>query len=70
MAPASPVELNPAEPLRVAARRVVAARREDLDGIAPGAVGSSDPEATSTSPSFACITTPRRCMTCASPYGA
>ena len=45
MAPASPVELNPAEPLRVAARRVVAARREDLDGIAPGAVGSSDPEA-------------------------
>jgi triphosphatase len=45
MAPASPVELDPGEPLRVAARRVVAARREDLDGIAPGAVGSSDPEA-------------------------
>jgi triphosphatase len=45
MAPASPVELDPVEPLRVAARRVVAARRADLDGIAPGAVGSSDPEA-------------------------
>ena len=32
MAPASPVELDPDEPLRVAARRVVAARAEDLAG--------------------------------------
>jgi CHAD domain-containing protein len=45
MAPASTVELDPAEPLRVAARRVVAARASDLAGIAPGAVGASDPEA-------------------------
>ena len=45
MAPASTVELHPGEPLRVAARRVIAARSADLDGIAPGAVGSSDPEA-------------------------
>jgi triphosphatase len=45
MAPASTVELGPDEPLRVAARRVVAARSADLAGIAPGAVGSSDPEA-------------------------
>ena len=45
MAPASTVELGPGEPLRVAARRVIAARSEDLAGIAPGAVGSSDPEA-------------------------
>jgi CHAD domain-containing protein len=45
MAPASTVELDPGEPLRVAARRVIAARAEDLAGIAPGAVGASDPEA-------------------------
>ncbi len=45
MARASDVELDPGEPLRAAARRVVAARAEDLAGIAPGAVGSSDPEA-------------------------
>ncbi len=45
MAPASTVELGPGEPLRVAARRVIAARSEDLAGIVPGAVGSSDPEA-------------------------
>ena len=45
MAPASTVELGPDEPLRIAARRVIAARSEDLAGIAPGAVGSSDPEA-------------------------
>ena len=45
MAPASTVELDPAEPLRAAARRVVAARASDLAGIAPGAVGASDPEA-------------------------
>ena len=45
MAPASPVELDPDEPLRVAARRVIAARAEDLAGIAPGAVGAVDPEA-------------------------
>ena len=45
MAPASPVELDPDEPLRVAARRVIAARADDLAGIAPGAVGASDPEA-------------------------
>jgi triphosphatase len=45
MAPGSPVELDPGEPLRVAARRVVAARSQDLAGIAPGAVGSGDPEA-------------------------
>jgi CHAD domain-containing protein len=45
MAPASTVELAPDEPLRVAARRVIAARSEDLAGIAPGAVGSEDPEA-------------------------
>ena len=45
MAPASSVELDPGEPLRAAARRVVAARADDLAGIAPGAVGASDPEA-------------------------
>jgi len=45
MAPAGKVELDPGEPLRTAARRVVAARAEDLAGIAPGAVGSEDPEA-------------------------
>jgi CHAD domain-containing protein len=45
MAPGSSVELDPGEPLRVAARRVVAARADDLAGIAPGAVGASDPEA-------------------------
>ena len=45
MAPASTVELDPDEPLRIAARRVVAARADDLAGIAPGAVGASDPEA-------------------------
>jgi CHAD domain-containing protein len=45
MAPASSVELDPGEPLRTAARRVVAARAEDLAGIAPDAVGASDPEA-------------------------
>jgi CHAD domain-containing protein len=45
MAPASSVELNPGEPLRSAARRVIAARTADLAGIAPGAVGASDPEA-------------------------
>ena len=45
MAPASTVELDPDEPLRVAARRVIAARADDLAGIAPGAVGASDPEA-------------------------
>jgi triphosphatase len=45
MAPASPVELGPGEPLRIAARRVIAARSADLAAIAPGAVGSSDPEA-------------------------
>jgi CHAD domain-containing protein len=45
MAPASRVELNPAEQLRSAARRVVAARSADLAGIAPGAVGAEDPEA-------------------------
>jgi CHAD domain-containing protein len=45
MAPASSVELHPGEPLRVAARRVITARAEDLAGIAPGAVGASDPEA-------------------------
>ena len=45
MAPASSVELDPGEPLRTAARRVVAARADDLAGIAPGAVGASDPEA-------------------------
>jgi CHAD domain-containing protein len=45
MAAASPVELEPGEPLRAAARRVIAARADDLAGIAPGAVGSSDPEA-------------------------
>ena len=45
MAPASTVELDPAEPLRVAARRVAAARAADLAGIAPDAVGASDPEA-------------------------
>jgi CHAD domain-containing protein len=45
MAPASSVELSPDEPLRVAARRVIAARSEDLAGIAPGAAGSDDPEA-------------------------
>jgi triphosphatase len=45
MAPASPVELEPGEPLRIAARRVVAARSADLAAIVPGAVGSSDPEA-------------------------
>ena len=45
MARATSVELDPGEPLRVAARRVVAARAEDLAGIAPGAVGASDPEA-------------------------
>ncbi len=44
MAPASTVELAPDEPLRVAARRVIAARSEDLAGIVPGAVGSEDPE--------------------------
>ena len=45
MAPASTVELDPGEPLRIAARRVIAARADDLAGIAPGAVGASDPEA-------------------------
>ena len=45
MAPASSVELDPGEPLRTAARRVVAARADDLAGIAPDAVGASDPEA-------------------------
>lgn len=45
MAPASSVELDPGEPLRAAARRVVAARARDLAGIAPGAVGSDDIEA-------------------------
>lgn len=45
MAPASPVDLDPGEPLRMAARRVVAARSSDLAAIAPGAVGSDDPEA-------------------------
>jgi CHAD domain-containing protein len=45
MAPGSSVELDPGEPLRVAARRVVAARADDLADIAPGAVGASDPEA-------------------------
>ena len=45
MARAGSIELDPGEPLRVAARRVVAARTEDLAGIAPGAVGASDPEA-------------------------
>ncbi|MDX6560730.1 MAG: hypothetical protein QOD65_544 [Gaiellales bacterium] len=45
MAPAGKVELDPGEPLRVAARRVVAVRTDDLAGIAPGAVGSEDPEA-------------------------
>ncbi len=45
MAPASSVELDPGEPLRIAARRVVAARAGDLAGIAPDAVGASDPEA-------------------------
>jgi CHAD domain-containing protein len=45
VAPASTVELDPGEPLRVAARRVIAARAGDLAGIAPAAVGASDPEA-------------------------
>jgi len=45
MAPGSSVELDPGEPLRTAARRVVAARAGDLAGIVPGAVGASDPEA-------------------------
>jgi CHAD domain-containing protein len=45
MAPASTVELDAGEPLRIAARRVIAARADDLAGIAPGAVGASDPEA-------------------------
>jgi CHAD domain-containing protein len=45
VAPASTVELEPDEPLRVAARRVIAARAADLAGIAPGAIGASDPEA-------------------------
>jgi CHAD domain-containing protein len=45
MAPASKVELDPGEPLRVAARRVIGARGADLAGIAPGAVGATDPEA-------------------------
>ncbi|HET6173140.1 MAG TPA: CHAD domain-containing protein [Gaiellales bacterium] len=45
MAPASTVELGPEEPLRIAARRVIAARSADLAEIVPGAVGSSDPEA-------------------------
>lgn len=45
MAPASSVELDPGEPLRMAAGRVVAARADDLAGIAPDAVGASDPEA-------------------------
>jgi CHAD domain-containing protein len=45
MAPAGSVELDPGEPLRRAARRVIAARTDDLAGIAPGAVGASDPEA-------------------------
>jgi CHAD domain-containing protein len=45
MAPAGKVELDPGEPLRIAARRVIGARSEDLAGIAPGAVGASDPEA-------------------------
>jgi CHAD domain-containing protein len=45
MAPAGSVELDPAEPLRVAARRVIAVRAADLAAIAPGAVGSEDPEA-------------------------
>jgi CHAD domain-containing protein len=45
MAPAGALELDPGEPLRVAARRVVAVRAADLAAIAPGAVGSSDPEA-------------------------
>jgi CHAD domain-containing protein len=45
MAAGSAVELDPAEPLRSAARRVVAARAGDLAGIAPGAVGAADPEA-------------------------
>jgi CHAD domain-containing protein len=45
MAPSSSVELDPGEPLRIAARRVVAARAADLAAIAPGAVGASDPEA-------------------------
>ena len=43
MAPAGALELDPGEPLRVAARRVVAVRAADLAEIAPGAVGSSDP---------------------------
>jgi triphosphatase len=45
MAPASPVDLDPVEPLRIAARRVVAARSSDLAAIAPAAIGSDDPEA-------------------------
>jgi triphosphatase len=45
MAPASPVELKAGQFLRFAARRVIAARAADLAAIAPGAVGSSDPEA-------------------------
>jgi CHAD domain-containing protein len=45
MARASSIELDPGEPLRSAARRVVAARADDLAGIAPGAVGATDPEA-------------------------
>ena len=45
MAPASTVELDDGEPLRIAARRVIAARAGDLAGIAPGAVGASDTEA-------------------------
>jgi CHAD domain-containing protein len=45
MAPASTVELDAGEPLRIAARRVIAARADDLAGIVPGAVGASDPEA-------------------------
>jgi CHAD domain-containing protein len=45
MARASSIELDPGEPLRTAARRVVAGRAADLAAIAPGAVGASDPEA-------------------------
>jgi CHAD domain-containing protein len=45
MARAGSLELDPGEPLRAAARRVIAVRAGDLAGIAPGAVGASDPEA-------------------------
>ena len=55
MAPASSVELDPGEPLRTAARRVVAARAGDLAGIVP---------------ELSARATPRRSTTCASPCGA